>query len=324
MVGFVVLWVVLAISLVSDNYGRFLLTEIAIWTFLATSVNLVYSYAGILSAAQPTFFGLGAYTTILLVKLGWSLPGAMAMGVVAAAVGGLLCGWILVRMSPHNAIITSLIIVVIGHMIGNSLRPITGAEDGISLPGEVYSLLGMPIRPGPNPGTFYLTIGALALLLTGLWFAERMRGWKVLVAIQQNPIKAEMIGYNVRLCRLMMFVFGAAVAGMGGCLFAVVMAHVTTASLSIELAVHSVLWAIVGGVATVFGPFAGVLLILLLTETLANVVLYVNALVGLVLVVTIMCLRQGVMGSLATRWCTLGAAKGSSPPPASSSTSESA
>ena len=155
------------------------------------------------------------------------------------------------------------------------------------------------MRPGVNLATYYLAAVPLVAIVLTLWRVQGTLGWTVLRALAMNETRARQIGFDVRRQRLGLFVLSAAVAGFSGALYALVMSHVTTGSLEIGLSVNAILWAVVGGLGTSFGALLGTLIILPLTEFVASVFVYVQAVVGLLLVVVAVFFPKGVVGTLA-------------------------
>lgn len=124
------------------------------------------------------------------------------------------------------------------------------------------------------------------------------RTWTVLRAVAQNESRAQQLGFDVRRRRLIVFSVAAAVSSLGGAFYVLLMKHVTTHVLSIDMSVNAILWAVVGGLGTAFGPIVGVLSVYPITELVASVFVYVQILVGLLLVVVAVFFPGGIIGTL--------------------------
>lgn len=298
-----VVLLVLSPLLLTGRYWTGVLMLVVCWSLLAVGFNIAFSFGGILSFAQGTFFALSSYSMTLLVAA-TDVPLALAalVGVLTAGLAGWGIGWILVRMNNHNATIATVILAVTTFLAANRYREHTGGEDGIRLSVRDLSVGGFELQVGNNLPTFYLG----AILLVGLLVALRwLKGsvhWKVLTAIKYNEIRAETLGFNVRAYRAGSFGVAAGIAGLGGVLYAFSFGHITTSLFHLSLSVYGILYAVFGGVGTVFGPFIGALLLVPLHEELSSLFVYVDVAIGLLVILLIVFVPRGIVGALDRYW----------------------
>lgn len=282
-----------------SDYWLFFASQMVGAAYLALSFNIAYSYARVLSFAQGSFFAFGAYATVHLASAGpWGLVLALGGAVFGGAVLGALVGAALVRMDNHNATIATVIIATVGLLIGNAARDFTGGEDGMRLAAAAVGVGPFAVPAGANRASYYLAALPLALMVVGMWAAQKTGWWTVLRATADNDTRAQQLGFNVRLRRLAAFTVSTAVAGLGGAFYAIIMRHVTTSVLDIALSVNAILWAVVGGLGTAFGPLVGVFFVYPFTEIVASVFLYVEILVGALLLAVALVFAGGIMGTL--------------------------
>ncbi len=293
---------VLVAPLVLNAYWLFLALQVVVYTYLALSFDLAYSYSRLLSFCQGLFFTISAYVaTYVASSAGWGLPAMLLGGTLSAALLGAVVGLILMRMHTHAAIIATVIIAAASLLVGNALSTYTGGDDGLSLPTEHIGIGLWQMHSGLNLATYYLAAVPLVALICGLW---RLRGtltWTVIRAVAQNDVRARQLGYNVTLRRYTVFVASTAVAGLGGALYALVMNHVTTGLLDISVSVNAILYAVIGGLETDCGALVGALLVLPVTELIASVFTYVQIFVGLLLAVMAVAAPKGIVGTLLQR-----------------------
>src|SRR5690606_16088791 len=223
---------------------------------------------------------------------------AVVVSVVGAALLGLLVGIALVRMDNHNATIATGIIATVGLLIGNAARDVTGGEDVLRLTASALGVGPVALPTGPNRASDYVAALPLAGILLLMRLLLKSRWWTVLRAIADNEIRAQQLGFNVQLRRLLAFTVSTAVAGLGGAFYTIMMRHVTTSVLDIALSVNAILWAVVGGLGTAFGPLVGVFFVYPFTEVVSSVFLYVEILVGALLLVVALVFAGGIMGTL--------------------------
>jgi ABC-type branched-subunit amino acid transport system permease subunit len=291
--------VVLVAPFALNPYWTLLVLQSVLSAYLALSFDIAYSYGRVLSFCQGLFFAIAAYVAVYLATpAGWSLPAMLAGGILAGAVASLLVGLLVLRIQGHGAIIATVILAAAGLLLGNALSDYTGGDDGIALTVAHVGALAWQVSPGVNMATYYLAALPLVAIVLALWRAQGTLGWTVLRALAMNDVRARQIGFDVGRQRLGLFVVSGAVAGFSGALYALVMSHVTTASLEIGLSVNAILWAVVGGLGSSFGALLGALIILPLTEFVASVFVYVQVFVGLLLVLVALLLPKGVVGTL--------------------------
>lgn len=285
--------------LIVSQYWVFFILQMVVSAYLALSFSLAYSYSKILSFCQGLFFGVGAYATIYLASAApWGLPMVLLAAMAAAAAVGAILGAVLVRMDSHGATIATVILASAAYLIGNASSAYTGGEDGVRIASSSVGVAAWNIPIGSNLAMYYVAVVPLMAIILAMWAFRNTIPWKVLQAVASNEIRAQQLGFNVSFRRFVMFTVSAAIAGLGGAFYALLMGHVTTAVLNIALSVNAILWAVVGGAGTAFGPLIGVLAIYPVTEAIAKVFVYVQILIGLILVVVAIAFPRGIMGTL--------------------------
>ncbi|MET3662433.1 branched-chain amino acid ABC transporter permease [Aquamicrobium ahrensii] len=267
------------------------------WMFLAISFSLAYSYANIPSVAQATVFGAGAYAAVWAASLiGGEIVLVMMAGVAAGALVALVFGVLLLKMSHSGAAIGTIIFAVTCSMLGNAAVAYTGGTDGLPMPAQAFRLLGVPFAIGPNINMLLLGSAVLAVLLIGFWLFSGTRTWRVVRAVQQNAMRAQVLGYNAAGYRLVVFAVGGCVAGLGGALYALISRHIAIEVVSLSMSLKSILWAAVGGVTSIYGGPIGVLAVQLASEILLRWTVRVDLIIGLMLIAVALWMPRGVMG----------------------------
>ncbi len=292
----------LAAPLFLNAYWLFLTLQVAVFSYLAFSFDIAYSYARLLSFCQGLFFAVGAYTaTYFASSAGWSLPVMLICGTLAGTLFGAILGLMLMRMHTHGAVIATVIIAAASFLIANALSAYTGGDDGLSLQAELIGAAGGHIGTGLNLATYYLATIPIVALVCALWLMRGTLTWTVIRAVAQNDVRARQLGYNVALRKDMVFVISTAVASLGGVMYALVMGHVTTGLLDIGFSVNAILFAVIGGLGTDCGALIGALLVLPATELIATVFTFVQIFVGLLLTVMAVSAPKGIVGTILER-----------------------
>lgn len=255
------------------------LTVYVIMAILALSLGLVWGYGGVLCFGQSAFFGLGAYTyAILMFNMGESTLPFLAAILLPAAFAALL-GYFMFygRISDVYLGVITLTVTLI---LFNSVNSTAGPEYHIGV-ARLGGFNGIPSIPPLNiPGDasdqldlndmFTLSMVLLLAVYFGLrWLLASPFG-RIVVAIRENERRAEFLGYDARLHKLLVFSIGGGIAGLAGCLFANWGAFVSPTIFGLSQSAQIIIWVIVGGRATLIGPIVGCIGIQWLTAALGS------------------------------------------------------
>jgi branched-chain amino acid transport system permease protein len=291
-----------------DQFELLQLTVFAAMCILALSLGFVWGYGGILCFGQSAFFGLGAYTyAVTAVNLSESTV-ATVLAVVVPAVVAALLGYFMFygRLSDVYLGVITLSVTLIFFNLMNST-----AGDAYRIgKARLNGFNGMPSLPTLNvpgdPGrildpteTFYLVMTFLIVVYVGLHGLLASHFGRVVVAIRENETRGELLGYDVRLHKLLVFTIGGGIAGLAGCLFANWGAFVSPTVFSLTMTSQIIIWVIVGGLGTLVGPILGCLVMqylatLLGTQQLANT----NLIFGIIFLAFVLLVPRGIVPSL--------------------------
>jgi branched-chain amino acid transport system permease protein len=166
-----------------------------------------------------------------------------------------------------------------------------------SLP--TLNLPGDPSRVLDPTETFYVVMALLVIVYLGLHALMASHFGRVVIAIRENEIRCELLGYDVRLHKLLIFTVGAGIAGLAGCLFANWGAFVSPTVFSLAMTSQIIIWVIVGGLGTLLGPIIGCLIMQYLTtmfgtQQLANT----NLIFGIIFLVFVLLVPRGLVPTL--------------------------
>jgi branched-chain amino acid transport system permease protein len=226
------------------------LWSVALAVVLASSWNLLGGLAGQVSIGYSAFLGIGAYTTVLLAKGGFSHVLTLPLGALLAALFSVLIGYPTFRLrGPYFTIAT------IG--VGEAVRVVAS---GVSFTGGASGL-----RMPAGSFDFESNFRAMTLLaVTVVWISalvSRSPFGSALAAVKQDIDAAEALGVNSTRLKVVVHALSAALVGLAGGLFAINFQYVSPGSVfDFRLSLTIVLMPIVGGVGTVAGPVLGAIL----------------------------------------------------------------
>jgi branched-chain amino acid transport system permease protein len=243
-----------------------LATLVAIFGIAAASMNVLIGYAGIFSLAHAVFFGLGAYAAALVAL--HVTPDLLLACAVAAVVAG-ACSMALalpaLRVRGEYFIAASLGLQILAVTVFNEAHSITGGHGGLAGIPQA-KLLGLDV------GTPWRFLGVSTAMLVGSLLLVRtlFRGsfGRSLMALRDAESAAMAFGKNIPLLKTLAVVFGCALAGVAGALFAFHLSFINPESFTLEQSVLLQAMVIIGGAGTLAGPLVGTLLILLLPAAL--------------------------------------------------------
>lgn len=262
---------------------------------LSSSWALFCGTTRYLSLATSAFFGLGAYTSaIVLPDLGWA--GTILLGAAVAAVVAVVMGaGVLHLRGTYFAVLTFGMTELIRHAVTYFEKSVTGTV------GRVLTVV-------PEASTIYVTVLGLAVLAVGVSIAlRRTRFGLALAGIGGDEQRAQTLGVNTRWVKLAGFALTAAFAGAIGAAMSVRWTYIDPHTVFHPfIGFQTVLIALIGGALTLWGPLIAAIVFSLLAETLRLQApqVYMMAL-GLLLILSVLYLPGGlasVRGSTFTGW----------------------
>lgn len=294
------------------------LSHIVYMAVAALGLALLTGFNGQISLGHGAFLGIGAYTTMILtvdydVSYGLALVAAM----VVAFVVGLIVGLPALRITGVYLALVTLALATLFPQIVIRLGDITGSGNGRGLlPREGYGdsalleevgtrrYLGQAGFRAPDwtgladdqwKYYVFLVLAVVAFLLVRN--LTRTRVGRALVAIRDNETAAEVAGVEVSRYKVVTFGVSAALAALGGWMFAVLNSQVTPGSFTIALSITLLVAAVLGGAASIVGPALGAILIVSLQEAVPkDSQRYSQVVFGVVLIVVMLVAPGGIVG----------------------------
>jgi branched-chain amino acid transport system permease protein len=262
--------VLVALALVPfelKRYGTYLLSLWAVYSIAAMGLNLTMGYAGQISLGQAGFLGIGAYTSALLLKAGWSFWLTLPTAALACFVVGLLLGFPALRVQHHYLAFATLGFNSLVFLFARNEEWLTGGNFGINRIQRPPTFDGV-FRT--DLGFYYLVLAALVVAGLVLWGILRSPWGRAFAALRDNPIRAESLGVDIRSYTLLAFAIGAAFGGAAGALFASLVGFIEPGPFNITASMSFLLMVVVGGSGRFFGPLLGAALVILLPEWLRD------------------------------------------------------
>jgi branched-chain amino acid transport system permease protein len=294
--GLVLLYALWVLATTGGSYRAQVAVLAVIYVILASSLNLLLGYSGLLSLGHQAFFGIGAYASALLtVDAHLPMPLGVAGGAVVAGACGWMVGKITLRLRAAFFVIATFAFGEICRQVALNWASLTGGPAGFArIPpigaGGVRLLTPEAVFP------VVLLVAALVVLAVGR-VASTSLGYS-LRAMAENENAARAIGIDTARHANLAFVLGAVMASIAGALYAHFVGFISPEVFSFSIMINTLLMVISGGMGTVLGPVIGAVVLTALPEALRASDQWRLVIYGAVLVLLIRFLPRGLWGSL--------------------------
>ena len=267
--------------------------RVLIYALIASSLNLLIGYGGMVSFGHAAFVGAGAYTVAVLMPMGigsaWLLwPAALLAGALLALAIGAIC----LRTSAVTFIMMTLAFAQMAYYLVLSLQ-VLGSDDGLALPKRPS--LGV-LDLGGDTAFYYV---ALAVLLAGLLAMRALLNapiGRALQGIRDNQTRMEALGFATYRLKLLVFVIAGAAAGLGGGLLASLNGLVGPNLFNWTESGLLMVMVILGGAGRLIGGALGAAVLLAAEELIAEHTIHWPLGIGVLLLAIVLFAPQGLAG----------------------------
>jgi len=293
-------------SFIVNNLAYFLL-----WTFMALGLSVIWGYAGILSFGQTAFFGLAGYGYgVISINLGdangltWvAFAGALLLPTVFAAVVGYFMFYGGVR-DVFVGIVTLSITLVMETFMAQTAGPewaigaarLNGFNGMSNMPPLTVPGIGENGLVLEGNALYWFVLGLAVVVYLALRRLLNSRFGNVLVAIRENPDRAEMLGYDVRRYQLAAFTLGGTLAGISGALYTTWGSYITPSAMGLTAAALPIVWTAAGGRKDITTTFVATVFLLWMSQKLAvDGAQYALVLMGVILLLVVVLAPDGLV-----------------------------
>jgi branched-chain amino acid transport system permease protein len=243
-----------------DPYLLRILILTSIFAILAASWDLLSGFTGQMNFGHALFFGVAAYTAALL-NLNVDVPpwGSIPLGALGAVLTGLIIGIPCLRLKGAYLALTTLAFPIILMGIVFAIPDITGGELGVS---------GLDRLSGSRLSDYYIVIILTLGLGAIMWKITDSKTGIIFHAIREDELAVRAAGINTTRYKLLAFCLSGFFAGIAGGLYTHIMRIAGPSTLEISLSFQVIIWAVFGGIVSIYGPIAGVFILFPLVEFL--------------------------------------------------------
>ncbi len=276
-----------------------LATEALIYGGFAMGVDLLLGYTGLLSLGHALFFGLGAYTSAVVLKgLAPSFWLALAVTLCVSTVVGAIAGIIAIRArGVYFALITFGMAEVLAKAVFNT-QELGGSDGIIGVPVIKANFLFFTVDTGNAAHFFFLVLAVIMVFYFALEALLRTPFGRLVVAIKANEDRVPFLGFNAQRHKLGIFVIAANVTALSGALYPMLRGFVSPELLYFHSSGNAVITVILGGVGTLIGPLFGSVILTGLKSIIGSYTEHHLIVIGLLFMCSVMFFPKGIVGSL--------------------------
>ena len=295
-----------------------LATQILIVSIATMGFNLLLGYAGVLSYGQAMFYGLGAYVALLTVSKFFPEHAnfwlALLLSIAFVTIVALAIGTLVVRLYGIYFALLTLAFAQMVFFVVFKWTGLTGGDDGIqgvtapTVPLGFTSIDLTTPFPAVDLGPFgnlsdlhyWYAFVAIVMVLVIAFFRTLTRSQfgEVLSAIRENEERSTFVGFDISRYKLAAFAIAGALTGLSGALRGLYETSTAPDSLTVDTSGNFVIYAVVGGVQTLFGPLLGTGLIMYLQNVVSAKTDAWRLIEGVLFVAVIVFLPGGILGTL--------------------------
>ncbi len=259
---------------------------------LAVNGLFIISRSGQLSLCHAAFMGLSAYVCAIAGKmLGLPFLAACSLGVVSGVALAFLLGKVVLRLKGVYFVLITFVFGEIFRLLVLEAEHFTGGASGITgiQPARIFGLL-LDSKPAFFYAALILAAGSASL---AVWLFQTATG-QAINSVGDNPDLAEATGISVRKVQLFCFTLGSSMASLSGAFMASYTGYISPESFNMNASILLLLMMVIGGRKSIIGPLVGTLFITLLPEFLRGAVKTQNMFYGIVLIVILRFLPDGL------------------------------
>jgi branched-chain amino acid transport system permease protein len=288
-------------------YQTVLLSYGLVFAIAALGFNLLLGYTGLLSFGHSAYFGVGAYAVAFVVKYLKidSMEVLLLAGILGSALVAALFGLLCVRYTRIFFGILTLALSQVLWSLAFKFFWVTGGSDGLRVP--TPTLLAGTVKIGATAGQdkldflshryYFYVLAIFVICVVLMWVIVHSPFGKALQAVRDNETRAEFVGVQVWHYRWVAFLISGVYTGLAGALWVPLNGLTTPDILHWTFSGKIVFFTVLGGFQTFFGPIVGAVIYNYLETYAVGHTVYWQMVLGIVLVVLVLALPAGIVGT---------------------------
>jgi branched-chain amino acid transport system permease protein len=259
---------------VESTYAMHMMILIFISVIMGSSWNILGGFTGQYSVGHAAYFGVGAYTTLVLMQSRGIAPWiGVWVGAGAALITALIIGSICFRLRGPYFVLASIAVAEIFRVSALNLKDVTNGAEGVLVTEIAPLMIGkVMITDWVSKIPFYYTSLVFALVIIVVsWLVRTSKLGYLFLAVREDQDAAHSLGINLTLYKNSALAISAVFTALAGSVYGLYVGFIDPSTvLSLELSVQIVTICIIGGIGTIMGPVVGALVLVPLAEILRS------------------------------------------------------
>jgi branched-chain amino acid transport system permease protein len=248
-----------------DEYWLAQLTFVLIYSVVGLGLMLLAGFTGLFSIGHAAFLGVGAYTEAVLSGMGWPLPLSLAAAAGLSAAVGAVVGLPALRVKGIYLGIATLAFGFIVEEVLARWESVTGGNAGKHV--SEITLAGY--RVDSEAGFYAVCLVVTVLSTLAVLNVLRSPTGRAFVAIRDSEISAQSMGIHLAYYKTLSFMISAALAGLGGALYAHKLQFISPDQFSVLQSIDLLLMVVIGGLGSIHGAFLGAMFLITMPQLIA-------------------------------------------------------
>ena len=255
----------LATPWLASEYWLAQITFVLIYAVVGLGLMLLSGFTGLFSLGHAAFLGVGAYTEAVLAGAGWPFPASFAVAALVAAATGVVVGLPALRVKGIYLAIATLAFGFIVVEVFARWESVTGGNAGK----QVQALRAFGWRADDDVSFYFVCLAVAALATLAILNLLRSPTGRAFVAIRDSEVSAQSMGIHLARTKTLSFAISAALAGLGGALYAHKLKFLSPDQFDILQSIDLLLMIVVGGIGSVHGAFLGAIFLITMPQAIA-------------------------------------------------------
>ena len=249
----------------ASEYWLAQLTFVLIYSVVGLGLMLLSGFTGLFSLGHAAFLGVGADTEAFLASRGWPFPLSFAAAALLAGATGVVVGLPALRVKGIYLAIATLAFSFIVGEVFSRWESVTGGNAGAHL--TAPAAFGWKIDD--NASFYFVCLAVTVLATLAVLNLLRSPTGRAFVAIRDSEISAQSMGIHLARYKTLSFAISAALAGLGGALYAHKLKFISPDQFDILQSIDLILMIVVGGIGSVHGAFLGAIFLITMPQVIA-------------------------------------------------------
>jgi branched-chain amino acid transport system permease protein len=277
---------------IGNPYYINIASQILFWAIFALGLNVLVGYAGLVSLGHAGLFSIAGYTAGLMLAAGYGHLVAGLSAIVVTLATAAVFAVLALRSTGIGFLMITLALGQILWGIAYRWASLTNGDNGVNLHSRPAPF-GLSLASAQ--GFYYLTLVVFLLCVVAMVVFVRSPFGAALRGTRDQARRMNALGYNVWLIRFLAFLFSGFWSGVAGLLFVYYNQFISPQIAALQTSAEVLLMVISGGTATLLGPIAGSIIVVITKNVVSAYIVRWNLVLGVIFVAIISFMPEGLV-----------------------------